>query len=70
MWFGEKGETDKQEGYLHLCGADCWDNHNALMRWLYQWAELAIPMDKSVSGDLSENSGGTKSSEVTERNED
>ena len=25
------------------------------MRWLYKWAEAAIPMQKDVSGDLSEN---------------
>lgn len=55
VWFGRKGEDDTQDGYLHLCGADFWDKHNALMRWLYQWAVHAIPMDKNVSGDLSEN---------------
>lgn len=55
VWFGEKLDDKTHDGYLHLCGADSWDKHIALMRWLYKWAAAAIPMDKDVAGDLSEN---------------
>ena len=53
VWFGSKLEDGRHDGYLHLCGAESWVNHIALMRWLYKWAETAIPMQKDVSGDLS-----------------
>ncbi len=43
VWFGEE-EDGKSDGYLHLCGPEYWANHTALMTWLYQWAEKAIPM--------------------------
>lgn len=56
VWFGEEDEGGKQNGYIHLCGAESWDRHVALMRWLYKWAETAIPMQTDVSGNLSENS--------------
>lgn len=58
VWFGEEDEEGKQDGYLHLCGADSWDKHIALMRWLYKWAEAEIPMQTDVSGNLSENTEG------------
>lgn len=58
VWFGEEDEGGKRDGYLHLCGADSWDKHVALMRWLYKWAETEIPMQTDVSGNLSENTIG------------
>jgi hypothetical protein len=54
VWFGEK-EDGKQDGYLHLCGANCWEKHIFLMAELYRWAERAIPMQTDTSGRFSPN---------------
>lgn len=37
FWFGEK-EKDKQNGYLHICGAQSMENHLLLMEFLYSYA--------------------------------
>lgn len=54
VWFGEKRGDNTHDGYLHLCGADSWSKHISVMRWLYKWAESAIPMQKDVSGNFHE----------------
>ena len=42
VWFGEKGEGDRQDGYLHLCGKTYWKRHADLMGALYSLAEKTI----------------------------
>jgi hypothetical protein len=51
--FGERQADNSQDGYLHLCGASCWDKHLTLMRWLYTWAAETIPIQADVAGKLS-----------------
>jgi len=41
VWMGRKVE-EKRDGYLHLCGADCWKNHIKMMEALYKYAEKNI----------------------------
>ena len=51
--FGERqSEKNEQDGYLHLCGAHCFENHIWLMAELYRWAERAIPMERDMSGEF------------------
>lgn len=39
FWFGEKdGDDGKQDGYLHICGAESMENHLRLMEYLYSYA--------------------------------
>ena len=42
VWFGEKDENGKQEGYLHLCGKTYWARHAELMVKIYELAEKTI----------------------------
>jgi hypothetical protein len=49
VWFGEQ-EAEK-DGYLHLCGAICWNNHINLMKKLYEFAAENI---KQYSKDAAE----------------
>jgi len=51
LWFGEKEENDKQDGYLHLCGKYWWKNHIDMMNALYELAEKTIKeFNKDVAG--------------------
>lgn len=45
LWFGD-------EGYLHICGAECFEKHLFLIKELYRWAEKSIPMEKQISGEF------------------
>ena len=42
VWFGEKEEDQKQDGYLHLCGKAQWDKHCKMMMAVYDLAERTI----------------------------
>jgi len=42
VWFGDVGENNKQDGYLHLCGRWCWDKHIQLMSELWDFASKNI----------------------------
>lgn len=41
VWFGNKEEKG-YDGYLHLCGEYCWENHNKLMSYLWSQAPIKI----------------------------
>lgn len=48
VWFGEQDESEKQDGYLHLCGVEQWQAHARLMEWIYKTATPLIShMDTS-----------------------
>lgn len=50
VWFGEKDEDDSSDGYLHLCGKSCFDNHIKLMEAVWDKAEKSIKhFDKEVA---------------------
>lgn len=38
VWFGEKDDKDRQDGYLHICGAEYFKRHCDLMNYLYNLA--------------------------------
>jgi len=42
VWFGEKDENGKQDGYLHLCGKSYWNRHVEVMNAVYALAEKII----------------------------
>lgn len=42
LWFGEKGEDDKHDGYLNLYGKGAWKLHCDLMEAVYELAEKTI----------------------------
>lgn len=44
-----RAKDSGQDGYLHLCGPDSWENHIWLMAELYRWAERVIPINKETS---------------------
>lgn len=45
--FGERDTaTGQQDGYLHLCGEGCWEDHAALMGWLFKWASEVLEASK------------------------
>ena len=50
VWFGEKDQNEKRDGYLHLCGKQCWVNHSKVMSKLWDLAASKIKSyDKSIA---------------------
>jgi hypothetical protein len=41
VWMGRKKDKSR-DGYLHLCGVNCWKNHIKMMEALYKYAEKNI----------------------------
>ena len=42
IWFGEKDEQDKTDGYLHLCGGWYWELHSRVMYEIWDLAPIVI----------------------------
>ena len=50
FWFGAKDEEGKQDGYLHLCGKECFVLHCQMMNALYEFAaEHITNFDREVA---------------------
>lgn len=48
VWFGEN-DSESPDGYLHLCGPECWENHIWLIRELWKFAAEELPMDDDIA---------------------
>jgi hypothetical protein len=51
LWMGAPGYGGKDQegvGYFHFCGAKCWEDHIWLLRELWKFAALEIPMDENL----------------------
>ena len=50
FWFGEKDDNGVRDGYIHLCGKDCFDKHIKLIQELYEFGSKRVKLfDKSVA---------------------